>query len=61
MEIEERLMEALKAEKGELEATVNKEQLRTLQLKQQLAEAETRHIELTKANIISCLYQHSFS
>ncbi|OAY82431.1 Acyl-CoA-binding domain-containing protein 4 [Ananas comosus] len=47
-ETSEKLLEALKAEKEELEATLNKEQLQTLQLKQELADAENRNSELTK-------------
>ncbi|XP_072996907.1 acyl-CoA-binding domain-containing protein 6 [Typha latifolia] len=47
-EARERLVAALKTEKDELEAAVNKEQLQTLQLKQELAEAENRNAELTK-------------
>uniref|UniRef100_A0A6V7QQI7 ACB domain-containing protein n=1 Tax=Ananas comosus var. bracteatus TaxID=296719 RepID=A0A6V7QQI7_ANACO len=47
-EASEKLLEALKAEKEELEATLNKEQLQTLQLKQELADAENRNSELTK-------------
>nr|XP_029116763.1 acyl-CoA-binding domain-containing protein 6 isoform X2 [Elaeis guineensis] len=47
-ETSERLVATLKAEKEELEATLNKEQLQTLQLKQELTEAESRNAELTK-------------
>ncbi|XP_072975141.1 acyl-CoA-binding domain-containing protein 6 [Typha angustifolia] len=47
-EARERLVAALKTEKEELEAAVIKEQLQTLQLKQELAEAENRNAELTK-------------
>lgn len=50
-------MESLKAEKEELESTFNKEQLQNLQIKQELAEAESRNTELTKASFISVLYQ----
>ncbi|PKA54912.1 Acyl-CoA-binding domain-containing protein 4 [Apostasia shenzhenica] len=39
---------SLKAEKEELEATLNKEQLLSLQLRQELAEAETRNTETMK-------------
>ncbi|CAL9120560.1 unnamed protein product [Musa textilis] len=52
-EVTIRLVEALKAEKGELEGTLNKEQLQTLQLKQEFNEAESRNIELTKASFMS--------
>ncbi|KAK9086460.1 hypothetical protein Syun_028854 [Stephania yunnanensis] len=45
----EHILATLKAEKEELEATLTKEQLQTLQLKQELAEAITRNTELTKA------------
>ncbi|XP_010931615.1 acyl-CoA-binding domain-containing protein 6 [Elaeis guineensis] len=44
----EQLVATLKAEKEELEATLSKEQLQSLQFKQELAEAETRNAELTK-------------
>ncbi|KAK9146896.1 hypothetical protein Sjap_006799 [Stephania japonica] len=46
----EHILATLKAEKEELEATLTKEQLLTLQLKQELAEAITRNAELTKAS-----------
>ncbi|CAD5192899.1 unnamed protein product [Musa acuminata subsp. malaccensis] len=49
----ERIVESLKAEKEELESTFNKEQLQNLQIKQELAEAESRNTELTKASFIS--------
>ncbi|THU50458.1 hypothetical protein C4D60_Mb06t20430 [Musa balbisiana] len=52
-EVTIRLVEALKAEKGELEGTLNKEQLQMLQLKQEFNDAESRNIELTKASFIS--------
>lgn len=48
-------MEALKAEKGELEGTLNKEQLQMLQLKQEFNDTESRNIELTKASFMSVL------
>ncbi|RRT70648.1 hypothetical protein B296_00023416 [Ensete ventricosum] len=54
-EVTVRLVEALKAEKGELEGTLNKEQLQTLRLKQEFNEAESRNIELTKASFIFVL------
>ncbi|KAK1294086.1 Acyl-CoA-binding domain-containing protein 4 [Acorus calamus] len=44
----ERLILALKSEKEELEAAVAKEQMHTLQLKQELADAVTRKTDLTK-------------
>ncbi|XP_042507612.1 acyl-CoA-binding domain-containing protein 4-like [Macadamia integrifolia] len=47
-ENKERLLTALKAEKEELEASLTKEQLMSLKLKQELAEAETRNTDLTK-------------
>ncbi|KAJ6809830.1 acyl-CoA-binding domain-containing protein 4-like [Iris pallida] len=47
----ERLVTALKAEKEELEATLNREQLHGLQLKKELAEAEARNTELSKASL----------
>ncbi|WOL15837.1 acyl-CoA-binding domain-containing protein 4 [Canna indica] len=44
----EQFVEALKVEKEELETALNKEQLQSLQIRQQLAEAESRKTELTK-------------
>eukprot|EP00262_Sarcandra_glabra_P017652 TRINITY_DN6117_c0_g1_i1.p1 TRINITY_DN6117_c0_g1~~TRINITY_DN6117_c0_g1_i1.p1 ORF type:complete len:681 (-),score=125.72 TRINITY_DN6117_c0_g1_i1:201-2243(-) len=44
----ERLIASLKAEKEQLEVALTKEQLQSLQLKQELAEAETRNADLTK-------------
>ncbi|XP_019183689.1 PREDICTED: acyl-CoA-binding domain-containing protein 4-like [Ipomoea nil] len=41
-ETSEHLLSALKAEKEELESSLNKEKLQMLQLKQELADAETR-------------------
>ncbi|KAH7678735.1 FERM/acyl-CoA-binding protein [Dioscorea alata] len=42
------LVEAIKTEKEELEAALAKEQMQNLQLKQDLSEADSRNIELTK-------------
>uniref|UniRef100_A0A0A9DTK0 Acyl-CoA-binding domain-containing protein n=1 Tax=Arundo donax TaxID=35708 RepID=A0A0A9DTK0_ARUDO len=47
-ESSEQLLAALKAEKEELEATLNTEQMQTVQLKEEIAQAETRNSELTK-------------
>ncbi|XP_042517734.1 acyl-CoA-binding domain-containing protein 4-like [Macadamia integrifolia] len=47
-ENKERILAALKAEKEELEASLTKEQLLSLQLKQELAEAATRNTDLVK-------------
>ncbi|XP_031103395.1 acyl-CoA-binding domain-containing protein 4-like [Ipomoea triloba] len=47
-ETSEHLLSALKAEKEELESSLNKEKLQTLQLKQELADAETRNTDLYK-------------
>ncbi|XP_068662126.1 acyl-CoA-binding domain-containing protein 4-like [Aristolochia californica] len=44
----ERLVASLKAEKEELEAVLSKEQMQSLQLKQELTEAEARNADLTK-------------
>ncbi|GKU97722.1 hypothetical protein SLEP1_g10827 [Rubroshorea leprosula] len=44
----EHLMAILKAEKEELESSLNKEKLQNLQLKQELVEAETRNTDLYK-------------
>lgn len=57
-ETNERIVGALNAEKDELEAALNREQIQTLELKQQLAEAETRNMDLTKVkqNEIICYF-----
>ncbi|KQK12274.1 acyl-CoA-binding domain-containing protein 6 [Brachypodium distachyon] len=47
-EASEQLLAALKAEKEELEATLNREGLQTVQLKEEITEAEARNAELTK-------------
>ena len=47
-EANERIVGELKAEKEELEAAVNREQIQNLELKQRLAEADTRNMDLTK-------------
>ncbi|KAK4476702.1 hypothetical protein RD792_015862 [Penstemon davidsonii] len=47
-ETNDRLLAALKAEKEELEASVTKEKMQTLQLKQELVEAETHNTDLYK-------------
>jgi N-acetylneuraminic acid mutarotase len=47
-EASEQLLAALKAEKEELEASLNREQLQTVQLKEEIAHAENRNVELTK-------------
>ena len=47
-ETSERLISALKAEKDELESSLSKEKLLTLQLKQELTDAETRNTDLYK-------------
>jgi hypothetical protein len=49
-EASEQLLAALKAEKEELEASLNREQLQTVQLKEEIAHAENRNVELTKAS-----------
>lgn len=50
-ETSERVVAALKTEKEELEATLNREQVHGLQLKKGLEEAEARNRELTKASV----------
>nr|GMD42203.1 acyl-CoA-binding domain-containing protein 4 [Ipomoea batatas] len=50
-ETSEHLLSALKAEKEELESSLNKERLQTVQLKQELADAETRNTDLYKVTI----------
>ncbi|KAH6762541.1 acyl-CoA binding protein 4 [Perilla frutescens var. hirtella] len=47
-ETNDRLLAALKAEKEELELSLNKEKLQTLKLKQELTEGETRNTHLYK-------------
>jgi chromosome segregation ATPase len=47
-EANEQLLAALKAEKEELEATLSREGLQTVQLKEEITEAEARNAELTK-------------
>ncbi|KAF3330774.1 acyl-CoA-binding domain-containing protein 4-like protein [Carex littledalei] len=47
-EANERIVGELKAEKEELEAALNREQIQNLELKQRLAEADTRNMDLTK-------------
>ena len=47
-ETSDRIIATLKAEKEELESSLNKEKLQSLQLKQELAEAETRTTDLYK-------------
>jgi len=47
-EASEQLLAALKAEKEELEALLNREQLQSVQLKEEIAHAENRNVELTK-------------
>lgn len=54
-EASEQFLAALKAEKEELEATLNREQLQTVQLKEDIAQAESRNVELTKARHLSSM------
>jgi hypothetical protein len=58
-ETSEKLLEALKAEKEELEATLNREQLQTVRLKEEIIQAETRNAELTKASHLSLTLYYS--
>jgi hypothetical protein len=51
-EANEQLLAALKAEKEELEATLNREGLQTVQLKEEITEAEARNTELTKVSLL---------
>ncbi|KAL4202697.1 hypothetical protein AMTRI_Chr02g264920 [Amborella trichopoda] len=44
----EQMLETLKAEKEELQAALSKEEVQNLQLKQEIADAETRNLDLTK-------------
>lgn len=50
-----RILEALRAEKEEVEAALSKERLESLRLKQELADADTRKTDLTKAHF-SCYF-----
>lgn len=52
-ETTERLIAALKAEKEELESSFSKEKLQTLQLKQDLTDAEGRNTDLYKVTTLS--------
>lgn len=49
-ESNERLVANLKSEKEELESLLSKEKLQSVQLKQELADAETRNAELYKVS-----------
>lgn len=51
-EANEQLLAALKVEKEELEATLDREGLQTVQLKEEISEAEARNTELTKASLL---------
>lgn len=48
----DRLLAALKAEKEELESQLNKEKMQTLNLKQELTEADTRNTDLYKVILL---------
>lgn len=51
-ETNDRLLVALKTEKEELESSLNKEKMHTLNLKQELTQAETRNTDLYKVNLL---------
>ena len=52
----EHLLATLKAEKEELESSLSKEKLLSLQLKQEISEAETRNTDLYKVwHVFVCL------
>lgn len=57
-ETSEHLISTLKAEKEELESSLSKEKLQTLQLKQELTDAETRNRDLYK---VTSLFQLNLS
>lgn len=59
-ETSEHYIAALKSEKEELEAEIAKEKLQSLQLKQELVEAETRNTDITKASISVFLLMAEF-
>lgn len=52
----EHLLKALKAEKEELEASLSKEKMQELKLKQELTDAESRNADLYKALPSSSLH-----
>lgn len=56
MKTNEHLIASLRAEKDELESSLSKEKSHTLQLKQDLAEAETRSTDLYKVIINTYRY-----
>ena len=51
------MLAALKAEKADLESSLSKEKLQTIQLKHQVEEAESRNTDLYK--VTSLLLNHS--
>ena len=52
----EHLVATLKADKEELESSLSKEKAQSLQLKQELSEAETRNTDLYKVGILFFSY-----
>lgn len=48
----EHIITTLKSEKEEVEASLSKEKIQTLQLKEELAETDTRNTELYKVTIL---------
>lgn len=52
-ETNERLLAALKGEKEELVSSLSKEKMQTLQLKQELTEAENRSTDLYKVTFLA--------
>ncbi|KAG4123150.1 hypothetical protein ERO13_D11G309900v2 [Gossypium hirsutum] len=57
----ERIIATLEVEKQELESSLSEEKLQSLQLKQQLLEAETRNAELYKSETVVCIFLYIFS
>lgn len=55
------LISVLKNEKEELESSLSKEKLHTLQLKQELGEAESRNSDLYKVTILILEFLFYFS
>lgn len=53
-EVSERSLAALKAEKEELEAALSNEKTQSLQLKQELIEAESKNTDLYKVIHFQC-------
>lgn len=60
-EVNERSIASLKAEKEELESALNNEKLQSVQLKQELIEAESKNTDLYKVMYFQGFQKHSCS